>query len=62
MLDAASPLKKISGSYGYVTGPDGSGVPDPDSLQKGDLIRILMRKGVITAETVSVEKKEALHG
>ena len=55
-LDALSPLKKLSGGYGFVTDSLGTAVKSIGQVTPGDNIRISVRDGRITAqvtETVS---------
>jgi exodeoxyribonuclease VII large subunit len=58
-LDAASPLKKLSGGYGYVTGPDGSPLKDVSGVQKGDRITVRLKDGRIEAETKEIYGQES---
>lgn len=59
-LDGLSPLKKLGGGFGYIS--DGSGKPVVSVLKQkpGDLLRILLKDGEMTAEvkeTVAFDEK-----
>lgn len=49
-LEQCSPLARLSGGYGFVTTGDDRPVTDAALLQKGDPVKITLRKGRILAE------------
>lgn len=55
-LEQCSPLRRLSGGYGFVTGRDGSVVTDVAQLQPGDPFRVQMKDGKIFAEVKRTEK------
>lgn len=57
-LDGLSPLRKISGGYGFVTGMNGKKIDDVSKVQSGDVITIRMSDGSIKAEVTESEKYE----
>ncbi len=57
-LDALSPLKRISGGFGYLTGEDGSSIRSVREVQAGDRIRIRLRDGRIDARAERTEQEE----
>ena len=50
MLDALSPLKRLSGGYGYVTGGDGRPLTRISGVKAGDSIAVRLRDGRIGAK------------
>lgn len=54
-LDALSPLKKISGGFGFLTDPEGKKIESAGSVVPGDRIEIRVRDGRIEAEAKNVE-------
>ena len=50
MLDALSPLKRLSGGYGYVTGGDGRPLTRISGVRAGDSIAVRLRDGRIGAK------------
>ena len=57
-LDGLSPLKKISGGYGYITDGSGHAVLSAESVRKGDSLTVFVRDGRIGAIVTSTEKLE----
>ncbi len=53
-LDGVSPVRKLSGGYGYVSDPDGKPVTSVASKQKGDEVRIVLRDGELRTEVKEV--------
>ncbi len=56
-LDGRSPLRKISGGYGFVTDSSGERIDSVEKAVPGDRIRIRMRDGRIDASVAEVEKQ-----
>ncbi len=57
-LDAGSPLKKISGGYGYLSDADGHAVTSAELVRPGDRLSVFVRDGKINTTVSSVEKTE----
>ena len=55
-LDERSPLKKISGGYGYIEDAGGRAVLSAGSVSKGSRIRVYVRDGRIDGTVTSSEK------
>lgn len=49
-MDGLSPLKKISGGYGFVTDADGKRVETVTGLQAGDTLTVRLPDGRVEAE------------
>lgn len=60
-LDRLSPLKRLSGSYGYVMGEDGRSVKSAADVAQGDELLIRMRDGRIHTVVTGTEAEE-IHG
>ena len=56
LLDAASPAKKLSGGYSFVTAPSGQRLTDVSQVSVGDEISLFLQKGVLKASVT--EKRE----
>ncbi len=54
-LDGHSPLKKMSGGYGYVTGPDGKGVRSVQDVKCGDTLTTYLQDGRMTSTVTGTE-------
>lgn len=61
-LDAASPLKKLSGGYGFLEDENGKGIRSVGQVTEGDLFRTRLRDGDITAKAMEISRKEEVHG
>ena len=57
-LDASSPLRRISGGYGYITGEDGKAIRSISEVQEGGSIRTRLRDGSFTSTVNAVERTE----
>ncbi len=57
-LDAHSPLKKISGGYGYLSDESGHAVTSAAKVKAGDRLSVFVRDGKINTTVASVEKTE----
>ena len=57
-LDGLSPLKKISGGYGYITDGSGHAVLSAESVSEGDPFTVFVRDGRIGGIVTSTEKLE----
>lgn len=57
-IEGISPLKKISGGYGFITGMSGRKIDDISKVQIGDMITIRMSDGAMKAEVTESEKYE----
>lgn len=55
-LKALSPLDRISGGYGMITGPSGRAVKSIRDIKKGDGLTIYIRDGRIEARAESISK------
>ena len=53
-LEYLSPLARLTGGYGFVTGPDGSPVRSVTDLQEGDPLSVRLRDGRLEAKTLAV--------
>jgi exodeoxyribonuclease VII large subunit len=49
-----SPLARLSGGYGFVSGPDGRAIRTVTDLQEGDPFRVQLRDGRIDAAAVEI--------
>lgn len=56
-LEGLSPLKKLSGGYGFIEGPSGGGLTSVSQVKPGDTIKISIRDGRIEARAESVQKE-----
>ena len=54
-LDALSPLKKLTGGYGYVT-VNGKPVKSAGDVQKGDTLSARFSDGTVKAAVTAVER------
>ena len=57
-LDMGSPLKRISGGYGYISDERGQAVSSVSGISQGMELRLRLRDGLIYSEVERVEKKE----
>ncbi|MBQ7246620.1 MAG: exodeoxyribonuclease VII large subunit [Lachnospiraceae bacterium] len=57
-LSSLSPLDRIRGGYGFVSGDDGRPVKSVESVNAGDRLRIYVSDGSITARAESCEKEK----
>lgn len=55
-LDRLSPLKRLSGSYGFVTDGDEHALKSVEAVQPGDVLHLRMRDGKIAATVDAIEK------
>lgn len=60
-LERLSPLRRLTGSYGFVTREDGSAITTVTGISRGDEILIRMRDGRIHTSVTAVEPEE-FHG
>ena len=56
-LDMSSPLKRISGGYGYVSDAEGRAVSSVSGIEQGMELHLRLRDGLIYTEVEKVEKK-----
>ena len=61
-LDGLSPLKRLRGGYGYLTGEDGKAVDTVDRIQPGQKVLLRISDGRICAQVTETEKLEEIHG
>ncbi len=61
-LDGLSPLKRLRGGYGYLTGEDGKAVDTVDRIQPGQKVLLRISDGRICAQVTEIEKLEEIHG
>ena len=61
-LDADSPLKRLSGGYAYVSGPDGKQVKEARGLLKGDRLGLYFADGRVSAEVVETARDKTEEG
>ena len=54
-LEGHSPLKKMSGGYGYVKGPDGKGIRSVLDVSPGDTITTYLKDGKVTSSVTGTE-------
>lgn len=59
-LDGRSPLKKVSGGFGYVTDQSGSAIESVDAVKRGDPVNIRLGDGRIHAQVLDTEKDAAV--
>ena len=57
-LDGASPLKKIGGGYGYISGKDGRAVTSVQEVRPGDELGIVLKDGTIRARAEELRRGE----
>ena len=57
LLDAASPAKKLSGGYSFVTAPSGERLTDVNQVQVGEEISLFLQKGVLMASVTEKRDK-----
>ncbi len=57
LLDAASPAKKLSGGYSFVTAPSGQRLTDVAQVNVGDEISLFLQKGVLKASVTEKRDK-----
>lgn len=55
-LDQLSPVKRLSGSYGFITGDNGRGITSVTSVAAGDPVLIRMKDGRIRAKVQEVAR------
>ena len=55
-LDASSPLRRISGGYGYITGEDGKAIRSIREVQEGGTVRTRLRDGSFISTVNTVER------
>jgi exodeoxyribonuclease VII large subunit len=48
-LEAVSPLRKLSGGYGFIRDDEGHRVDSVKKLKKGDVINTTIRDGTLTS-------------
>lgn len=53
-LDGVSPVRKLSGGYGYVSGPDGKPVTSAAARKAGDEVLIFLKDGELRTEVKEV--------
>ena len=61
-LDAASPLKKLSGGYGYLEAEDGSGIRSVEQVSAGDRMKARLADGDILTEVKAITRKDVNDG
>ncbi|MBS5282841.1 MAG: exodeoxyribonuclease VII large subunit [Clostridiales bacterium] len=61
-LDGLSPLKKLSGGYGFIEGPEKKGLTSVRQIKPGDRLLIRIRDGSILAQAESVSEEQGLKG
>ncbi|MBE6009640.1 MAG: exodeoxyribonuclease VII large subunit [Lachnospiraceae bacterium] len=61
-LDAASPLKKLSGGYGYLEAEDGSGIRSVEQVSAGDRMKARLADGDILTEVKAITRKDENDG
>lgn len=61
-LDAASPLKKLSGGYGYLEAEDGSGIRSVEQVSEGDRMKARLVDGDILTEVKVITRKDVSDG
>lgn len=55
-LEGASPLKKLTGGYGFITDSQGKGLRSVAQAQTGDIIGIQVKDGRVTALVKEIER------
>ncbi len=55
-LDGASPLKKLSGGYGYIEGSDGRALKSISRVKNGDAFKVYVADGIIDAQVIDTER------
>ena len=58
-LEGLSPLRRISGGFGYICDEDGRAVRSVSSVKEGDMIHTRLRDGSILSRVASVDKEES---
>lgn len=58
-LEGLSPLRRISGGFGYICDEDGRAVRSVSSVKEGDMIYTRLRDGSILSRVASVDKEES---
>lgn len=58
LLDAASPAKRLSGGYSFVTAPSGERLTDVAQVEVGDEISLFLQKGVLKASVTEKVKED----
>lgn len=58
LLDAASPAKRLSGGYSFVTAPSGERLTDATQVEVGDEISLFLQKGVLKASVTKKVKED----
>ncbi len=58
LLDAASPAKRLSGGYSFVTAPSGERLTDATQVEVGDEISLFLQKGVLKASVTEKVKED----
>ncbi len=56
-LDLSSPLKRISGGYGYLSDEEGRPVRSIDSVKVGSRLRTRLKDGSFSSSVISIEKE-----
>ena len=55
---ALSPLEKIGHGYAAVTDENGARITDVTAVSPGDMLRLIMREGLIEAKAARIEVRE----
>ncbi len=55
-LDAYSPLKRISGGYGYLTDESARQISGIESVKEGDIIKTRLRDGSFRSKVINIER------
>ena len=59
-LDGVSPLRRLSGGYSYVKGPDGAAVKSVRDVSPGDTLDIIVRDGSLRTEVREISEEAPL--
>lgn len=58
-LHGLSPLQKLTGGYGFLSDEKGNAIRSYDQVERGDLIHVTMKDGVIDASVIDAHEVEA---
>ena len=58
LLDAASPAKRLSGGYSFVTTSKGMRLTEASQVEVGDEISLFLQKGVLKANVIEKVKED----
>lgn len=61
-LDGVSPLKRISGGFGYISDEAGRGIRSVSELNEGEILHTRLRDGSFESRVTSINKEEEDHG